>query len=295
MRVLVLGGLGMLGHQLARTLSKQGETWATVRAHSDLELAGECLSGVSVFPGVDALRFETVAAALDEVRPDAIVNCIGIIKQDQLAKRPIPSIRINSLFPHLVSEYCQYKSIRFVHISTDCVFSGLKGNYEESDIPDANDLYGRTKHLGEVSSPDLTLRTSIIGPELRTSRSLLDWFTSQEGKVNGYTKAIFSGLTTLELSRVIARVLHEWEGLAGLYHLSADPISKHDLLGLVRDSFNLPMTIEPSDTLQIDRSLNSTRFKTITGYQPPSWPEMVGELAPIYSQKIAGGNYVITR
>lgn len=295
MRILVLGCLGMLGHQVALRATRQHETWGTVRSKADEELAANTLAGVSIYSGVDGEDFSTVENAIREIKPTAIVNCIGIIKQDGLAKSAVPSIRINALLPNLLEQHCRSYGIRLVHVSTDCVFSGKRGMYSESDRPDCEDLYGQSKLLGEVYDHALTLRTSIIGPELRSNRSLLNWFLSQENEVRGYTRAIFSGLSTLELSRIIVRSMVDWPNLQGLYQVSADPISKHDLLSMINRAYGKELNILPDDELVIDRSLDSTRFRNATGYQPPSWQEMVAELAANNRLLLAGGNYVTTR
>ncbi len=293
MKILVLGGLGMLGHQVCRQFARTHETWCTVRSDRDIELVAEHLPGVSALASVDAMNFGSVEAALEQIRPAVVINCIGIIKQDGLAKNPIPSITVNALFPHLLARKCSEIAARLIHISTDCVFSGSGFMYKESDPPDCTDLYGRSKFLGEVHTENaLTIRTSIIGPEIRSTRSLLDWFLSQHGQVRGYTGAIFSGLTTYELSRVISRCATDWTELSGLYQVSADPISKFDLLNMVKNKLNKDIQIDPCDTPMIDRSLDSSRFRGATGYRPPSWDEMVSELAIHYIQAPIGGIHV---
>lgn len=285
----------MLGHKAAQKFQEYCETWATVRSSEDVSLASDHLSGVQIYPGVDASNFDSIRSAINEIQPTVIVNCIGIIKQDALAYDPTASIEINALLPHRIASLSKAIGSKFIHISTDCVFDGAKGSYLESDVPNASDLYGRTKFLGEVNSESgLTLRTSIIGPEIRSSRSLLDWFLSQTGTTNGYTKAVFSGLTTLELSRVVYRCATEWSHLSGLYQVSADPINKFDLLSLVKARYGLDIEIQAKDEPVIDRSLDSTRFREATGYQPPSWNEMVSELAALPHQR-NGGSYVSAR
>lgn len=296
MRALILGGLGMLGHQVAQRFLTRGETWATVRRSDDIGLASEILPGVQIYPGVDALNFESIQAAIREIQPTVVVNCIGIIKQDALADDPSIAIEVNALLPHRIATVCEEVDARLIHISTDCVFSGTSGSYLETDSSDANDLYGRSKFLGEIHRPTaLTLRTSIIGPELRSSRSLLDWFLGQTGTVSGYTRAVFSGLTTLELSRVILRCTTDWTQLGGLYHVSAAPINKYELLSLVKTHFGVSTEIQANDEPVIDRSLDSTRFQVATGYQPPSWDEMVIELAALPQTAPTGGIYVSSR
>jgi dTDP-4-dehydrorhamnose reductase len=166
-----------------------------------------------------------------------------------------------------------------IHISTDCVFSGKKGQYIESDQSDAEDLYGRTKFLGEVTYPHtITLRTSIIGRELKTRFGLIEWFLAQKGTIRGYKKAIYTGFTTDELSRIILNYVIPNTDLNGLYHVSSEPISKYDLLMLAKESFGKEVRILPDENFVSDRSLDSTRFREITGYRPPAWPIMIDEL-----------------
>jgi dTDP-4-dehydrorhamnose reductase len=208
------------------------------------------------------------------------VNCIGIVKQRSAGSQAIPSIEVNALFPHRLALLCRGHGTRLIHISTDCVFSGRRGNYNEGNLPDATDIYGRSKLLGEVTEGNaLTLRTSMIGRELTRKASLLEWFLSQAGQIKGYRRAIFSGFTTSELARIIERLIAQFPEAAGLYHVSSEPISKYDLLCLVRDRMRPGVHITPDDELQCDRSLDSTRFQTRFGYKPPKWETMIDELA----------------
>jgi dTDP-4-dehydrorhamnose reductase len=277
MKVLVLGGSGMLGHKATAELAGHFPTAVTSRAPLPAAVTGRAHN----VAGVDATSFEAVREVLEEQRPEAVLNCIGIIKQAAAATMPIPSIEINSLFPHRVAEVCRAIGARLIHISTDCVFSGLKGMYREEDFPDAGDLYGRTKLLGEVGGEGvLTLRTSIIGRELAGASGLIEWFLSKRGgEVAGYSEAIFSGLTTAELSRVIVRVIKQHPDLAGVYHVSAEPISKLRLLELANAAFGANVRISPSPELRIDRSLDSSRFRAATGWLPPTWEAMIREMA----------------
>jgi dTDP-4-dehydrorhamnose reductase len=284
MRVLILGGHGMLGHRLWINLRREHEVWVTVRQTSSPFPDLPEFPSKYVRPDVDASNFDQVTRALASIQPDLVINCIGLIKQmGHLARDPIMAISLNALLPHRVSLICRAAKIRMIHISTDCVFSGKRGNYVESDESDAEDLYGRSKFLGEVAYPphSITLRTSIIGHELRTRLGLIEWFLShQDGEtVNGYTRAIFSGFTTDELSRLILNYVIPHPELTGLYHVSSDPISKCDLLQITRDAYDRNINILPDDQVIIDRSLDSTRFRQATGYQPPSWPEMIREMA----------------
>jgi dTDP-4-dehydrorhamnose reductase len=280
MRLLILGGSGMLGHKLWQTLAPHFEAYATVRCPAAEYANLGIFDAERLIDNVVAENFDTVLAAFKTVRPQVVINCIGIVKQDAAARDPITSITINSLFPHRLAKASGQFSARLVHISTDCVFSGLKGNYAESDPPDALDLYGRSKLLGEVVGDGcLTIRTSMIGPELMGSHGLLEWFLSQRGgSVRGFKRAIFSGFTTRALAGVIARIIDEKRELNGLVHLAAEPISKFDLLTLVKQTYGLPIEIEPDEAFVCDRSLNGSRFNAATGFQAPSWREMIEQM-----------------
>ncbi len=282
MRILILGGSGMLGHKLWQAYRSRFDTWVTVRSSYSNYARYNLFDPERTLGGVDALNFDTVVRALATVRPDVVINSIGIIKQLPTAKDPLISLTINSLFPHRLANLCTAAGAKLIHISTDCVFSGRKGMYtEEDDISDAEDLYGRSKYLGEVSqAPHLTLRTSIIGRELQTQLGLVEWFLSNQGrKVKGYTNAIYSGFTTLALAEIIAQVIERYPDLTGLYHVSSAPINKYDLLCLIRDVFGLSIDIEPDPTVRIDRSLDSSRFWSVVDFSPPSWPEMIEDMA----------------
>ena len=276
MKVLVLGGDGMLGHQVARRLGSSHEVVATVRkAPSTIVTAA--LAGCRVITGVDI----QVPGALETVREtgaDAVVNAVGIVKQR--TADPTESIAVNSLFPHQLANACRKADTRLIHISTDCVFSGARGDYRESDTPDPHDLYGLTKLLGEVSGPgSLTIRTSMIGLELANHASLIEWFLRQPSEVQGYRRAIWSGLTTAELARVIERLLTEQPKLNGVWHVSGEPITKFDLLTRLAAMLGRHVDIVADDRVVIDRSLNSERFRAAVGYDPPSHDEMLSELA----------------
>jgi dTDP-4-dehydrorhamnose reductase len=268
----------MLGNALVRFLSGQGvETWGTVRT-----MPGAFRSAPfrdRILAGVDIENLDSVVGALAVARPGAVINCVGLVKQLAKADDPLRAIPINALLPHRLARLSAAVGAKFVHVSTDCVFSGTKGMYLESDPADAQDLYGRSKHLGEVDYPHaITLRTSIIGHELQSAHGLIGWFLAQEGQVRGYRKAIFSGLPTVELSRVILDRVLARPDLHGTYHVSADPISKYDLLRMVASEYGRANEIVPDDRVAIDRSLDSSRFRRATGYSPPSWPELVREM-----------------
>jgi len=280
MKILILGGSGMLGHCLWINLSKDHETWVTVRGN------GSEIPDIREFPRqyirpmVDALNFDQIIRAMASIQPDLVINCIGLIKQQgHLARDPLFSISLNAMLPHRISMTCRTAKIRMIHISTDCVFSGKKGNYLESDQSDAEDLYGRTKFLGEVAYPHcITLRSSIIGRELKNHLGLIDWFLAQTGTIHGYKRAIYSGFTTDEFSRIIRDYVIPNSSLSGVYHISSNPISKYDLLQLTKQAYQKEIEILPEEEFFCDRSMDSTRFRQITGYQPPLWNDMIEEM-----------------
>src|SRR5262249_16945541 len=231
MRVLILGGDGMLGHRLFQHLRPRHDVKVTLRRDLDAYRTHAVFDAGNTYTGVDVRQFDRLVEAIADFAPNAIVNCVGIVKQRREAKDQVASLEINSLLPHRLALLARAANIRLVHVSTDCVFSGRRGNYREDDVADADDLYGRTKLLGEVAGPHcVTLRTSMIGPELSRKSGLLEWFLAQGGlTIKGYTHAIFSGFITAELSRIIERVLAS-TAIEGLYQISSDPISKYDLL-----------------------------------------------------------------
>lgn len=279
MKILIFGGSGMLGHRLWFNLNKAYETWVTVRGDIFQIPEAKELPRKNVIPHVDTIKEEGIKYAINSVHPDLVINCIGLIKQAPMAENRFASITINALLPHRLAMICNELGIRMIHFSTDCVFSGKKGMYVESDPSDADDLYGRTKYLGEVAYPNtITLRTSIIGRELRAHLGLIDWFLGQKETIRGFKKAIYTGFTTDELSRIVLNYVIPRTDLSGLYHVSSEPISKYDLLVLVKEAFGRNITILLNEEFISDRSLDSTRFKQLTGYRPPTWPEMIDEL-----------------
>lgn len=280
-RLLIFGGAGMLGHKLWQSATPRVETWATVRRVTPALAALGLGVAARTIEGVDVHRLDTLEAALDRARPDAVVNCIGVVKQLAAAKDPVESIAINALHPHVLARACAARRIRLVHISTDCVFDGLRGGYCEDDEPNATDLYGRSKALGEVTGPScLTLRTSIIGRELSGSSGLVEWFLSRRGgAADGYSRAIFSGFTTTALANILLRLLTEHQGLEGLYHVAAAPIDKFTLLQLLNTAYHTEVAIARRDEPRIDRSLDGTRFRSATGFVPATWEAMIAEMA----------------
>jgi dTDP-4-dehydrorhamnose reductase len=281
MRLLIIGGAGMLGHQLWRHFHAAHEVWVTLRRPVASYASHGLFEANRAISGVDAASVEHLVSVFHRVKPDAVINCVGIIKQLKDAHNPLISLTINSLLPHRLAELCALIGARMVHISTDCVFSGRKGGYTEQDISDAEDLYGRTKFLGEVHEPHcVTLRTSIIGRELETQSGLIEWFLSQQGRtIRGYRRAIYTGFTTHELARVIEDVLLHHQEISGVWHVSSNPINKYDLLCLAQKAFGWQGTIFPEDEFVCDRSLDSTRFRYHIGFIPSTWEAMLSELA----------------
>jgi len=270
----------MLGHRLFADLRHRHDVRVTLRqpleAYRDLGL----FDFSTAIAGIDARVTDRLAEVFAAVRPDAVVNCVGIVKQRPSANDAIASLEINALLPHRLAVLCRMAGARLVHISTDCIFSGRKGAYLETDPSDAEDIYGRTKYLGEVAGDHcLTLRTSIVGYELTRKTGLLEWFLAQHGSVPGFSQAIFSGLTTNELSRVVERMLVDHPNASGVFHVSSSPIDKYSLLMLFRKYLSPDVEVVSDARLVIDRSLDSTRFRNEFGYQPPTWEAMVKELA----------------
>lgn len=282
LNVLVLGATGMLGNAVMRVLSRE----------CGLNVFGTARGGAKSLPFVDpghglalhdVLDIDAVRALVERTQADVVINAVGVVKQLDSAEDPLVALPINAMLPHQLARLCGELGARFIHVSTDCVFDGKAGHYTEDATANATDLYGRSKLLGEVDYPNaITLRTSIVGHELGTRHGLINWFLAQEGSVFGYTKAIFSGLTTVELADVIARHVIPRPELHGLFHVSVDPISKYDLLKLVAQIYGKAIEIVPKDLPMIDRSLDSARFRAATGYVPPDWPTLISSLRAVY-------------
>ena len=271
----------MLGHKLAQVFQDKFDLWTTLRSSFQTYKKFDIFDQNKIFENIDIESFGSVASLLVKLKPDVIINAVGIIKQVPSTKSLIKTLAVNSIFPHHLAEISADIQARLITISTDCVFSGKKRNYSETDASDAEDLYGKSKNLGEVTEGNcLTLRTSIIGRELNTSHSLVEWFLSNEGKsVKGYTKAVFSGFPTLVFAEMIADLIENHSSLKGLYHVSSDPISKFDLLKLIRHAYGANIEIIPFEDFEIDRSLDSTKFREATGFAPAGWENMINIMA----------------
>jgi len=276
----------MLGHVLFEQFMKDGtiDVYGTARSMEPLQGWVRDETRRRVIPDVDADKPGSIESTVASVKPDMVVNCIGIIKQLPIANDPIPSISINSLLPHRIAQICKSVGSRMIHISTDCVFDGKRGGYTDEEPSSADDYYGRTKSLGEVGYEDhcFTIRTSIIGHELKTRLGLVDWFLGQSGKIRGFTNAIYTGFPTLEMVCIIRDFIIPDNSISGIYNVSSEPISKYELLTIVANEYGKDIEIEPYDDFKIDRSLNSERFRSRTGYKPPDWRQMIRKMHEHY-------------
>lgn len=271
----------MLGHKLVQRWQDEFDVWTTLRgkvddySHFGIFDPGKTIDSLSV------LDTPALAAAVEKIRPDVIFNAVGVVKQVPTAKNTVTTLLINSVLPHQIADIAGKIGARFIQISTDCVFDGARGNYSEDDEPNATDLYGKSKALGEVTDDNcLTLRTSIIGRELTTAHGLVEWVLSNQGtKVNGFANAIFSGFPTIVLADIITTLIKDHPSLSGLYHVSSEPINKFDLLNLIKASYNIDLDIARYEDFRIDRSLDSTKFRRTTGFDPAPWSEMIERMA----------------
>ena len=273
----------MLGHKAFEVLNLNSKykVFGSLRNANDIKkYYSDSKNSSNIFSNVDALNPESAFNLIEKLNPDIILNCIGIIKQLKEALDPVLSIEINSLFPHKLAKHIKNSKTRLIHISTDCVFSGDRGNYKEDDNSDAKDLYGKSKYLGELINYDncITLRTSIIGPELKGKVSLLEWFLNQKSPIKGFTNAIYSGFTTLELINIIESYIIKKPSKNGLYHLSSNPISKYELLKIIAKTYNVKTEIEPDEEFKNNKSLNSDLFKKDFGYIVKPWGQMISEM-----------------
>jgi len=281
MRILILGATGMLGHKLAQSLGRKIEVWGAVRGDGNALIDLGLIGPDRIIAGIEASDEGSLRSAIEKCRPDVVVNAVGVVKQVPESADVISTLNLNAILPHRLAQLGREYSFRLITISTDCVFSGEKGMYTEDDRPDAADLYGLSKYLGEVNAPNvLTIRTSIIGPEIEGAHGLVEWFLSNRGgQVKGFTNAIFSGFPTIVFADIIERLIVDHPGLSGVYHVSSEPISKFDLLRLINVHYNAGIEIVPDDSFRIDRSLDSDRFRAATGFTPENWETMVERMA----------------
>lgn len=277
MKVLVIGVSGMIGSTIVRVLSENTawKVYGTVRSGSIKQFFPEGISE-NILTNIDILNHDSLISLFDNIRPNVVINCAGLTKHIIGSDIPAKAIPINALMPHRLAELCKLIDARLIHISTDCVYSGNRGNYLETDPADSMDIYGKSKWLGEVEYPHaVTIRTSTIGHELSTKHGLLEWFLSQEGQCKGFQRAIFSGLPTITLAQIIRDIVIPNKDLHGLYHVAGEPISKYDLLKLIAEVYGKSIELIKDEKFIIDRSLNSGKFHAATGYTPPEWPDLI--------------------
>lgn len=277
MKVLVIGANGMIGSTIIRVIAekKDWSVYGTIRSETTKQFFVPEISE-NLLANVDVINHDSLISVFDEVRPDVVINCAGLTKHISGSDDPVNAIPINALMPHRLAELCKLLGARLIHISTDCVYSGRKGNYLESEPADSMDIYGQSKLLGEVDYLHaVTLRTSTIGHEFSTKHGLLEWFLSQEGQCKGFQRAIFSGLPTIILAQIIRDIVIPNNDLRGLYHVAGQAISKYDLLKLISEIYGKSIEIIKDEKFIIDRSLNAEKFQAATGYIPPTWPELI--------------------
>ncbi len=282
MKILVFGANGMIGHQMWYKLNKEfpGQVYGTVRQSVQHYEQFKIFDLKYLIPNLDVTDFDKVLQVLDRVKPDVVLNCIGITLRKPEAKNLELCVEVNSLFPQRLDKWAAQHQKRLIHFSTDCVFAGSDGMYSETSIPDAQDIYGKTKFLGEVSgSHSLTLRCPIIGREIDGKTELVEWFLKQKNnKIKGYAKAIYSGITSAEMARQIILIIRKFSNLTGLYQISSEPISKYELLQLLNQISGLGVTIDKDEAYSTNKSLDSKKYRQVTGYVPPLWSAMLTEM-----------------
>jgi dTDP-4-dehydrorhamnose reductase len=281
MRVLILGATGMLGHKLWQLLPRRfPDTHATVRSAPRLP---DCrlFEGDRVVTGLDCTDFQAVAALLDRLEPEVIVNCVARTKRREKTSPDEGSMALNARLPHELADWCSRHHARLIHFSTDCVFAGTTGGYTEDSPIDADDLYGRSKALGEVAGGSaLTLRSSFIGREIVHATELLEWFLARRGeRIKGYRQALYTGVSSVFMAQLVGDIIADHPRLTGLYNLASEVVSKFELLCLARDAFRVDVEIEPDDAFVCRRNLDGSRLRQALGRTPPSWCEMMAGLA----------------
>ena len=272
----------MLGFALHRKLHDSGFK-VTGSIRSGDTASARWARGLDYVRGVSIGDFDAVSEAVDRRQPDVVVNATGVRSLDSVNGNWSTLLAVNSTFPRQLGQLCESRGIRFVHFSSDGVFSGSRGNYAESSRPDATDAYGVSKYLGEVQTATaLVLRLSMLGRGVVSKHSLVDWYLAQSGVVRGYRRSVFSGLPVNEIANVLQRVLTAQTPMSGLFHLAAAPISKFDVLNLLRSAWPGAAVIEPDDSVALDRSLDASRLNSKIGYRPPSWPQLIAEMHSFY-------------
>lgn len=283
MKVLVLGGTGMIGHRVWASLSQLGhDVYALCR--SDLKDDMHTLPGIDwskCWTGIDVTDLSLLEGKIREIKPEIVINCVGIVKQNPLSKDPLTTIHLNALLPHQIAKVCGDNGARMIQMSTDCVFQGDKGNYQESDNTDATDLYGKSKALGEVVDQEhvLTIRTSTIGLEIHPHGGLIEWLVSQKNKeIKGFSEAIYSGFPTHTYAKILNEFVLPNHSLHGVIHISSQPINKYDLLKMTNEIFDLGIRINKEDSFVMKRGLDSSLFRKKTGAPLFKWADIIHDL-----------------
>jgi dTDP-4-dehydrorhamnose reductase len=282
MRILILGGTGLLGHKMWQRLSARlGDVYVTLRKSKKLYEKCGLFRSSKAIDQVELNDFSRLKNVLDDIKPAIVINCAGVTLRNPEATDTISSITMNALLPHKVLAWCKENGAKAIHFSTVCVFDGKDGHYDENSPPNARDIYGRTKSLGDLIDPQaLTIRSSFIGRELQAGTELMEWFLSQRGKkIKGFRRAIFTGVTTSVMADIVADIIERFPDMSGLYHLSSEVISKHDLLGLLRDACKVDVEIEPDDAYECRRDLDDRKLRQAIGFRCPSWKQMAEDLA----------------
>jgi len=274
-KVLILGSSGLIGSTLYKFLRKKNDlvvfgTARNINMGSDTSLIGN----------VDFLNIDNSFNFISEIAPSIVINCVGITKHSMHYNKIGDVSFLNSMLPHFLSDLSNIFNFKLIHISSDCVFDGQRGNYSELDLPDSKDLYGKSKFLGELDgrSRNITIRTSTIGHENLTKYGLLEWFLNQHGSCNGFSKAFFSGLTTIELANILYKYFIFDDSVSGLYNLAGPKINKFDLLKIIARVYKKDIEIKEDQTFCIDRSLNASKFNNKFGYPVKEWDLMVREM-----------------
>ena len=282
MRILILGGNGMIGHKMYQLITKiHIDTWVTLRNNLSSYSYSEIYNFEKVIDNNDLSNFKLLLNQLNSINPDVIINACGITIRRGIETLKSNSIILNSALPHFLNEWVASNNKRLIHFSTDCVFTGSKGNYLDNDNKDAYDLYGSTKSMGEVidSKFTITLRGSMIGRELENKTELFEWFLKQKNKtVKGFNKVIYSGITTTKMAEIVLKLIDQFPNLSGVYNISSKPISKFELLKLWNNLFDINANIEIDNSYTSNKNLISDNFYRTISMEQPDWVELSSQL-----------------
>ena len=282
MRVLILGVSGLIGHKILQEFTSYFEVFGTLHKSKNFYNNIKLFSGNNIIENIDVSEYEIVNGVINAINPDVVLNCVGITKRKDEINNSIKALTVNSVFPHQLANWAQNSGKKVIHFSTDCVFDGKTGNYNETSLTTAEDMYGRTKALGELKyERTLTIRSSFIGQELFGKTELLEWFLSQNGKqIKGFRNTFYSGVSTIFMAHVIRDIILNFPDLSGLYNLAPEkPISKFDLLSIAKTAFNVKVDIIPEDEHAHLPTLDGSKLRTKMNLVVPSWQSMMNELS----------------